>query len=142
MRHYTAHRCLLHSIDKHHHMTYRKTSTETVYFSDSCMAVFDLFDVVYIFLRRNMQWVYSLPKQTQYFLMMTQSDKQELIWKPKPKARKITSSHQFPRSALQYQDWHFHLFRKIRNAWEVTGMLDSLEVSHAKLIHILCEAYE
>lgn len=32
--------------------------------------------------------------------------------KTKTKARKITLSHQFPRSVLLYQGWHFHLFRE------------------------------
>lgn len=82
-----------------------------VYFSDSRLSLSYLMLFIFSWGEIYSEF-FSLPEQTQYFLMMTQSDKQELIWKPKTKARKITSSHQFPRSALQYQGWHFRLFRK------------------------------
>jgi len=139
MRQYTAHRCL----------QYRQTpSLLMTYIIERCLLfclflwqLFFLFDVIYIFLRRNTQWFFSPSPWANSVLSDDDSKWQARTdLKTKTMAGKITLSHQFPRSALLYQGWHFHLFRKTERL--VRTQDDWFIESHVKLLHILCEEYE
>lgn len=107
--------------------------------------LFVLFDVIYIFLRRNTQWFFfPSPWANSVFSDDDSKWQARADLKTKTKARKITLSHQFPHSALLYQGWHFHLFREKQKGLRGHGddWFIGSHNSHVKLIHILCEAYE
>lgn len=72
---------------------------------------------------------FLLPGQTRYFLTMTQSDKQELIWKPKPRQGKSHCLTNFLVAHCCTKVGIFICSEKNRKASEVTGMIDSLEVT-------------